>query len=84
MDVDESGAYRGGEVPLLEGPQWDGVVLGSPGVWNLQRVCLPSLACVIPGADSPDEISWWWLCYWNTDAQILDSKLRVRIFEMTL
>lgn len=72
------------KVPLLEGPQEAGVVVGPPGVWSLQRVCLPSSACVIPGADSPGEISWLWLCYWDTDAQVLHSKLMVRIFEMML
>lgn len=56
-------------IPFLEGPREAGVVVGPPEV---HRVCLPSSACVIPGTDCPDEISWLWLCY---DVQILHSKL---------
>lgn len=44
-------------VPLLEGHWEDGVVLGPPEFLNLHKVRLPSSACLIPGADSPPEIS---------------------------
>lgn len=64
--------------PLLDGPWEDGVVVRSSEVQGLPRVCLPCLACIIPGADCSDETSWLWLCYWDTDVQILPSKFRVR------
>lgn len=72
-------------VPPLEGPGEDGVVLGAPEFLNLHRAHLPSSACLIPGAGSPHEISWRWLCCWDTDARMLHSKLsKLRILEMML
>lgn len=65
-------------MPLLGEPCEDGVVVGLAEVWGCHRVCLPSSACVITGAGCPDETSWLWLCYWDTDVHILHGKLRVR------
>lgn len=65
-------------MPLLEEPWEDGVVVRPSEVQGFHRVRLPSSACIIPGAGCPEEISWLWLCYWDTNVQILRSKLRAR------
>lgn len=79
--MDEGGTYQNRECPSTG---WLGGWRGSRAPWALEPPKggpAKLILCYLP-VDGPGDISWLWLCYWDIDAQILHSKVRVRIFEM--
>ena len=70
--------FRNGECSLQKVTTGDGVVLGTPLRFGTSIGCAARFGLCYHCSRQFDDISELWLCYWDTDAHIVHSKLGVR------